>query len=175
MGRILAPTNVVAEIEDEKKVAIQKQMLGIVAPHVGSAGLRATEEDDFVTDEQAQEQVDSMPDRHPIPLGFQVLVLVMTPPEYVGELKLPTEAIEARAMVSPQGVVVALGMDAYQNPERYPNGPWVEIGDRIAFKKYSGGVHKTHTGHRFVAINDDQPLVLLGRCVVEPDKGNNDA
>ena len=62
---------------------------------------------------------------------------------------------EARSMASPQGVVVAMGPSAYKDAERFPDGkPWVHIGDRVMFQKYSGRMFQIRTGQHIAVLND---------------------
>jgi co-chaperonin GroES (HSP10) len=54
--------------------------------------------------------------------------------------------------------VVKLGAQAYDDPEKFPEGPWCKEGDFIIMKSYSGTRFKVTTDdgdQEFRLINDD--------------------
>jgi len=56
------------------------------------------------------------------------------------------------------GLVVKLGPQAYQDPDKFPYGPWCEEGDYIIMRSYSGTRFKISTpegDQEFRLINDD--------------------
>ena len=50
--------------------------------------------------------------------------------------------------------VVDLGPDSYQDPIKFPNGPWCKKGDFILVRPYAGSRLVIH-GREFRIINDD--------------------
>ena len=63
------------------------------------------------------------------------------------------------------GFVLKMGPDAYQNAERFPNGPYCDEGEWILMRSYSGTRFKVH-GKEFRLINDDSV-----EAVVEDPRG----
>ncbi len=50
--------------------------------------------------------------------------------------------------------VIAMGPDCYKNPEKFPNGPWCEVGDRVMTPNYPG--HKIEiNGDLYWLANDE--------------------
>ena len=63
------------------------------------------------------------------------------------------------------GFVLKMGPDAYQNAERFPNGPYCDEGEWILMRSYSGTRFKVHV-KEFRLINDDSV-----EAVVEDPRG----
>ena len=78
----------------------------------------------------------------PTPVGYYLLVELpsLEDTEKVGKsgLILPEETARREQMAAITGTVVAIGPDAYKNPDRYPSGPWCKPGDFILMRSYSG-------------------------------------
>jgi co-chaperonin GroES (HSP10) len=58
-------------------------------------------------------------------------------------------------LTSPVLFVIRLGMSAYKDKERFPDGPWCQEGDFVLTRPYTGTRIKIH-GKEFRIINDDQ-------------------
>ena len=63
------------------------------------------------------------------------------------------------------GWVMSMGPDAYSDPNRFPNGPYCQVGDWVVFRAFSGTRLKIH-GKEFRIINDDTV-----EAVVEDPRG----
>ncbi len=72
------------------------------------------------------------------------------------------DAKEARALSSPQGIVIAMGDDTYSDPERFSE-PWVKVGDRISFVKYDATMFQIANGQRLGFMNDTQPIATIDK------------
>jgi co-chaperonin GroES (HSP10) len=91
----------------------------------------------------------------PKPAGFKMLIALP-------EVDAVTEGgvIRPDALVSQEqtgtvvGFVVAQGPDAYQDPSKFPSGPWCKEGDFVVFRAYTGTRIKLH-GQELRLINDD--------------------
>lgn len=125
------------------------------------AAIRATATDDFITEEQVWDQVETLPDKLPTPPGYRVMVLLLTTPEKVGMIQTIDSGREARAISSPQGVVLKLGDMCYYDKGRYPTGPWCQVGDRVIIQKYAGRSFKLANGQILVFINEDEPAAII--------------
>ena len=52
------------------------------------------------------------------------------------------------------GLVVDMGEQAYNDPERFPTGPWCKQGDYVMFRANSGTRFKVN-GLEYRLMNDD--------------------
>ena len=58
------------------------------------------------------------------------------------------------------GFVMKLGPDAYQDKEKFPNGPYCKEGDFILMRSYSGTRFSIHD-REFRLINDDSVEAII--------------
>lgn len=146
-------------------------MSGLVLPrHVYEAQKKAAApapaavsltSDEFVTPAQIRDQVARFLEHPtaPKPAGWRISVLMLTTPDMTdGGLFLLDEERERRAIVSPQGIVVALGPQAYRETNdgdrRFSEGPWCRVGDRILFNRYGGRAFRLANGQVVITLND---------------------
>lgn len=151
-----------------------------VANSIQKTSVNLLTSDDFVTPDQVVEQLAQLADyisarreQHPDyvlprPIGWRVSVLMLTIPEQTqGGLVLVDEGREARAMSSPQGVVLHLAEGAFQDPARFMvNGemrPWIEPGDRVLWKKYDVTMFQLGNGQRLGFMNDTQAYGVIDK------------
>jgi co-chaperonin GroES (HSP10) len=97
----------------------------------------------------------------PRPRGYHVAVMLVKPATVCGGVELPDSFIDAKSMASTTGVVIAIGPRAYQDKERFPDGPDCAIGEVVLIPKYCGQVIRlpTRSGEATLSIayiNDDQ-------------------
>ena len=158
MARLLLPNHVAATLRR------QQQAARATNPKVGgyeAQSKHALDTDDFITPDQVAEQVQMFINYDgavPQPTGWRVAVLVLTIPEVSsGGLLMVDDHREARALASPQGVVIALGPTAYRDPARFPeNRAWVNVGDRVLFQKYGGRMFQLRNGQHIAFLNDTE-------------------
>lgn len=97
----------------------------------------------------------------PHPTGWKIMMLMLTIPEKsAGGVIVIDDAKEARSLSSPQGVVLAIGPQAYQDPSRFSE-PWLSIGDRISVVKYDANMFQLANGQRLGFVNDTQPVSVI--------------
>lgn len=115
-------------------------------------------EEKEVKEEQVDAPGDSIKARQlPKPPGYKILCAVPPAEETFEDSMLIKASISQRIEEQTTVVlfVVALGPDAYKDPERYPSGPWCKEGDFIVVRAYAGTRLKIH-GREFRIINEDQ-------------------
>ena len=102
----------------------------------------------------------------PHPSGYRLLVALPEPDEKTagGILKANT-TLKQEEVGSITGFVLKIGPDAFQDPSRFPSGPYCKEGDWIMFRSYSG-TRFTVSGKEFRLINDDTV-----EAVVEDPRG----
>ena len=124
----------------------------------------ASNADDYVSRSDVEAQLAALPvELLPEgPAGHRIMVMACLWPEKAGNLIVATDQTrEAQALASPQGVVLKLGISAYKDPDRYPEGPWCQPGDRIIFQKYGGRLWKLSTGQMIAFLNDDEVAGII--------------
>lgn len=91
----------------------------------------------------------------PQPQGYKVLIGVPEISEKTeGGVFMPDGLKSAEETASIIGFVMKLGPDAYNDPNKFPNGAYCKEGDFVIFRSYSGTRFKIH-GKEFRLINDD--------------------
>ena len=91
----------------------------------------------------------------PTPSGYHILIAMpVVESKTKGGVFVPEEFKRDEQTASICGYVMKVGPDAYQNKDRYPNGPWCKEGDWVIFRSYSGTRFKIK-GQEFRLINDD--------------------
>ena len=94
----------------------------------------------------------------PIPTGWRILVL---PHRGQGKTKggvlLSDKTVEETQIATNVGLVLAVGPDAYNDKERFPNGPWCKEKDWVIFARYAGSRLNIQGGELRI-LNDDEIL-----------------
>ena len=94
----------------------------------------------------------------PKPTGWRVLVL---PHRGQGKTKggglLSDKTVEEAQIATNVGLVLAVGPDAYNDKERFPNGPWCKEKDWVIFARYAGSRLNIEGGELRI-VNDDEIL-----------------
>ena len=97
----------------------------------------------------------------PEPKGYKILIAMPGAEEKTegGIIKaaVTRQLEEVGAMY---GLVLKLGPDAYEDKNRFPNGPYCEEGDLILMRSYSGTRFRIH-GKEFRLINDDSVEAVI--------------
>ena len=91
----------------------------------------------------------------PDPRGYKLLIALPEPDEMTeGGILKAAKTLHDEEVGSIVGMVLKLGADAYNDPNRFPSGPLCKEGDFILMRSYSGTRFKVH-GKEFRLINDD--------------------
>ena len=91
----------------------------------------------------------------PEPSGYRILCAIPdAEKEYESGILKSDTTLHYEEVLSTVFFVVKLGPDCYQDPKRFPNGPWCKVGDFILARPNSGTRLKIH-GREFRIINDD--------------------
>lgn len=133
--------------------------------------------DDFISQEGVQDQLKLLQDYVgeeraknpnyflPKPSGWKLTILLLTLPETsAGGVHIIDETREAKSVASPQGVILALGTQAYRGDRFKVDGQlqqWHWVGDRIVFAKYDAMLFKLSNGQSIGMLNDTQPIALI--------------
>jgi co-chaperonin GroES (HSP10) len=91
----------------------------------------------------------------PHPTGYKLLIAMPTLEEKTeGGVFIPESLQQAESTASVVGLVIQLGDLAYQDQDKFPNGPYCKEGDWVIFRSYSGTRFKLED-QEFRLINDD--------------------
>jgi len=93
----------------------------------------------------------------PRPVGHKILCAVPPAGDTFDDSLIAKASVSQRIEEQTTTVlfVVALGPDAYKDPDRFPSGPWCKEGDFVLVRAYSGTRFQIH-GRDFRMIFDDQ-------------------
>ena len=91
----------------------------------------------------------------PQPSGYRLLIALPDVSDKTeGGVYMPESLKSAEEVASILGFVLKVGPQAYNDPERFPDGPWCKEGDFVIFRAYSGTRFKI-ADKEFRLINDD--------------------
>jgi len=91
----------------------------------------------------------------PEPKGYKLLIAIPKLEEKTqGGVIIPDKLKGLEQTASIIGLVIALGEAAYNDAEKFPDGPYCKEGDFVIFRSYSGTRFKLR-GEEFRLINDD--------------------
>ena len=102
----------------------------------------------------------------PEPKGYKMLIALPEVDEKTeGGIIKSAKYQHEETIATVVGWVMSMGPDAYSDPNRFPNGPYCQVGDWVVFRAFSGTRLKIH-GKEFRIINDDTV-----EAVVEDPRG----
>ena len=122
--------------------------------------------DDFVSHDDIAEQVARFmeyEDTIPNATGWSIMVLMLTIPEVsAGGVIMDHDYTQLRTRASPQGIVAGIGPAAY-NPkdDRFPSGPWCQIGDRVLYARYAGKPFQLSNGQELAFLTDTDIIATV--------------
>ena len=94
----------------------------------------------------------------PIPTGWRLLVLTHRGQgKTKGGVILSDKTVEETQIATNVGLVLAIGPDAYNDKERFPNGAWCKKNDWVIFARYAGSRLNIEGGELRI-LNDDEIL-----------------
>jgi co-chaperonin GroES (HSP10) len=102
----------------------------------------------------------------PEPKGYKMLIALPEVDEKTeGGIIKSAKYQHEETIATVVGWVMSMGPDAYSDLNRFPNGPYCQVGDWVVFRAFSGTRLKIH-GKEFRIINDDTV-----EAVVEDPRG----
>lgn len=101
------------------------------------------------------------PEVLPVIPGYHILIRpVSVKAETKGGIILPDSTKNDIAYLTTVGKVLAVGKDAYNDPNRFPNGAWCKEGDYVCYGKHSGQKF-FYKGIRLILLMDDQISMVV--------------
>ena len=108
-----------------------------------------------------EKEVTNQTAKLPQPTGWRILILPFKRKEKTkGGIIMGHDTLEKQQVASQCGNVLAVGPHAYQDKERFPNGPWCKVGDWVMFARYAGSRIKIEGGEVRL-LNDDEVLAKI--------------
>ena len=100
-------------------------------------------------------------ERMPDPTGWRLLILPYRGKgKTEGGIYLPNTVVEENAVSTQVGYVLKVGELAYQDSEKFPEGPWCAKGDCVMFARYAGSRFRIDGGEVRI-LNDDEILATI--------------
>ena len=122
--------------------------------------------DQMVLPDDTAEEDSRYASQLPEPRGYKLLIALPEVDEATeGGIIKSAQSQHEESIATVVGWVTSMGPDAYANYNRFPNGPYCEVGDWVIFRAFSGTRIKIH-GREFRLINDDTV-----EAVVEDPRG----
>jgi hypothetical protein len=120
--------------------------------------------------EEAQDQMEELAEDATVwikPVGYRLLVYVPYLGAKLESLAMPESSRAVYQTALLDAYVLAVGPEAYQDRERYPNGSWCNPGDHIIMRAYSG-TRFIRSGHKLIyaLINDDTVEGVIKKGIV---------
>ena len=96
--------------------------------------------------------------RLPKPTGWRIIVLPYKAKEKTkGGIILSDKTVAESQIATNCGLVMEIGPDAYNDKDKFPNGPWCKKKDWVLFARYAGSRIYIDGGEIRV-LNDDEIL-----------------
>ena len=124
----------------------------------GLASLYEEQKDTFLNPETIGE---SLLDRMPSPTGWRILILPYRGKgKTEGGILLPDKAVDEQSVSTQVGYVLKMGPLAFNDPEKFPTGPWYAEKDWVMFTRYAGSRFQIDGGEVRI-LNDDEVLAKI--------------
>ena len=116
---------------------------------------------DKIRDKLTDEKVQADPEVLPELPGFHILVRpISIKTQTKGGIFIPDSTKEDMSYLTTVGKVIALGDLAYAEKDKFPNGPWCEVGDYVCYGKHTG-TKMFYKGVRLILLFDDQIVMRV--------------
>jgi len=108
------------------------------------------------------ESVDtSLLERMPTPTGWRMLILPYRGKGVTdGGIVLPGKILDDGQLQTVVGYVLKVGPLAYEDKDKFPEGPWCKQGDWVIFARYAGSRFRIDGGEVRI-LNDDEILATI--------------
>lgn len=108
-----------------------------------------------------EEEDESTPDVLPELPGFHVLVRPVSIKEKTkGGILLPNSTKDDMSYLTTIGEVIKIGDLAYNDNEKFPKGPWCQLGDYICYAKHAGQKIQ-YKNIKMILLYDDQVIMKV--------------
>jgi len=118
---------------------------------------KSIKNDMWITEEEDERTPDVLPE---LP-GFHVLVRPVSIKEKTkGGILLPNSTKDDMSYLTTIGQVIKIGDLAYNDNEKFPKGPWCQLGDYICYAKHAGQKIQ-YKNVKMILLYDDQVIMKV--------------
>ena len=123
------------------------------AAETAMTALEIKRQSNIEAEEASAEEIEA---QIPKPVGYRVLIALPNVDETYGDSGLikSGQTLREEYILSTVGAVIELGEQAYSDKERFPTGPWCEVGDYVMFRANTGTRFKVGS-QEYRLMNDD--------------------
>ena len=108
-----------------------------------------------------EEEDESTPDVLPELPGFHVLVRPVSIKEKTkGGILLPNSTKDDMSYLTTIGEVIKIGDLAYGDKDKFPKGPWCQVGDYVCYAKHAGQKIQ-YKNVKMILLYDDQVIMKV--------------
>lgn len=104
----------------------------------------------------------------PIPAGFFLLIRMAEVPTSKNGMHFPESTVAEEKLANPVGTILAMGPEAYSDPNKFPTGSRCKVGDTVFIGSYVGSKLKvggSEDDYRFIFDDDVKGIVPDGVVV----------
>ena len=118
---------------------------------------KSIKNDMWITEDEDERTPDVLPE---LP-GFHVLVRPVSIKEKTkGGILLPNSTKDDMSYLTTIGQVIKIGDLAYNDNEKFPKGPWWQLGDYICYAKHAGQKIQ-YKNVKMILLYDDQVIMKV--------------
>ena len=118
---------------------------------------KSIKNDMWITEDEDERTPDVLPE---LP-GFHVLVRPVSIKEKTkGGILLPNSTKDDMSYLTTIGEVIKIGDLAYNDNEKFPKGPWCQLGDYICYAKHAGQKIQ-YKNIKMILLYDDQVIMKV--------------
>lgn len=118
---------------------------------------KSIKNDMWITEDEDERTPDVLPE---LP-GFHVLVRPVSIKEKTkGGILLPNSTKDDMSYLTTIGKVIKIGDLAYNDNEKFPKGPWCQLGDYICYAKHAGQKIQ-YKNIKMILLYDDQVIMKV--------------
>jgi len=94
--------------------------------------------------------------------GYRILLIpVNLDKKTAGGIILPDPVLDKQRNHAQVFRVVGMGSNAYKDPDRFPSGPYCELGDFVLLGRYAGTRITTNYCEDLRVVNDDEVIAVV--------------
>jgi len=118
---------------------------------------KSIKNDMWITEDEDERTPDVLPE---LP-GFHVLVRPVSIKEKTkGGILLPNSTKDDMSYLTTIGQVIKIGDLAYNDNEKFPKGPWCQLGDYVCYAKHAGQKIQ-YKNVKMILLYDDQVIMKV--------------
>ena len=118
---------------------------------------KSIKNDMWITEDEDERTPDVLPE---LP-GFHVLVRPVSIKEKTkGGILLPNSTKDDMSYLTTIGKVLKIGELAYADKEKFPKGPWCQLGDYVCYAKHAGQKIQ-YKNVKMILLYDDQVIMKV--------------